>query len=55
MKPNRLLQDIPRSATKTSPNLRLNPPEGEEQPQDLRSEVFVYDRPHPDGSEEPLL
>ena len=45
-----------RSPTKTSPNLRLNPPEGEDQPQDLRSEVFVYGRPHPDGSEElPLM
>ena len=43
-----------RFATKTSPNLRLNQPEGENQPQDLRSEVFVYGRPHPDGSEEPL-
>ena len=40
-----------RSATKTSPNLRLNPPEGEDQPQDLTSDVFVYGRPHPDGSE----
>ena len=44
-----------RSATRTSPNLRLNPPEGEDQPQDLRSEVFVCGRPHPDGSGEPLL
>ena len=42
-----------RSAIKTSPNLRLNQPEGEDQPQDLSSEVFVYGRPHPDGSEEP--
>ena len=41
-----------RSATKTSPNLRLNPPEGKDQPQDLRSEMFAYGRPHPDGSEE---
>ena len=42
-----------RSATKTSPNLRLNPPEGEDQPQDLTSEMFVYDRPCPNVSEEP--
>ena len=42
-----------RSATKTSPNLRLNPPEGEDQPEDLRSEVFVYGRLHPDGFDEP--
>ena len=41
-----------RSATKTSPHLRLNPPGGEDQAQDLTSDVFVYGRPHPDGSEE---
>ena len=41
-----------RIAFKTSPNLRLNPPDREEQPQDLRFEAFVYGRPHPDGSEE---
>ena len=34
-----------RSATNTSPNLRLNPPEEADQPLDLRSEVFVYGRP----------
>ena len=37
-----------RSATKTSPNLRLDPPKGEDQPQDLTSDVFVYGRPNPD-------
>ena len=37
--------------TKTSPNLRLDPPKGEEQPQDLTSDVFVYGRPNPDGSD----
>ena len=42
-----------RSANKTSPNLRLDPPKGEDQPQDLTSELFLYGRPHPDGSEEP--
>ena len=31
-----------RSATKTSPNHRLDPPKGEDQPQDLTSDVFVY-------------
>ena len=36
--------------TKTSPNLRLAPPKGEDQPQDLTSDVFVYGRPNPDGS-----
>ena len=35
---------------KTSPNLRLAPPKGEDQPQDLTSDVFVYGRPKPDGS-----
>ena len=44
-----------RSANKTSPSLRLDPPKGEDQPQDLTSEVFVYGRLHPDGSEEPPL
>ena len=31
-----------RSPTKTSPNLRLNPAEWEDQPQDLTSDMFVY-------------
>ena len=45
-----------RSATKTSPNLRLDPPKGEDQPQDLTSDVFVYGRPNPDGSDNtPLM
>ena len=39
------------SATKTSPNLRLDPPKWEDQPQDLTSDVFVYGRPNPDGSD----
>ena len=37
--------------TKTSPNLRLDPPKGEDRPQDLTSDVFVYGRPNPDGSD----
>ena len=41
------------SATKTSPNLRLIPSEGEDQPKDLTSDVFVYGMPHPNGFEEP--
>ena len=41
-----------RSATKTTPNLWLDPPKGEDQPQDLTSDVFVYGRPRPDGSED---
>ena len=42
-----------RSATKTSSNLRLDPPQGEDQPQDLMtSDVFVSGRSHPDGSED---
>ena len=40
-------------ATKNSPILRLNAPEDEDQPQYLRSAVFVYGRHHPDGSAEP--
>ena len=44
-----------KSTNKTSPNLRLDPPKGEDQPQDLTSEVFVYGRLHCDGSEEPTL
>ena len=36
---------------KSSPNLRLDPPKGEDQPQDLTSDVFVYGRPNPDGSD----
>ena len=38
--------------TKTSPNLRLDPPKGEEQPHDLTSDVFVYDRPNPSNPDE---
>ena len=37
-----------RSTMKTSSNLRLDPPQGEDQPQDLISDVFVYGRSHPD-------
>ena len=44
-----------RSANKTSPNLMLDPPKGEAEPQDLTSVVFVYGRTHPDGSEETTL
>ena len=40
-----------RVATKTSPNLRLDPPKGEDQQQNLTSDVFVYGRPNPDGSD----
>ena len=46
-----IIRSAVRSATKTSPNLRLDPPKGEDQPQDLTSDVFVYGRPNPDGSE----
>ena len=38
--------------TKTSPNLRLDPPKGVDQPQDVTSDVFVYGRPNPDGSDD---
>ena len=46
-----VIRSAVRSATKTSPNLRLDPPKGEDQPQDLTSDVFVYGRPNPDGSD----
>ena len=36
--------------TQTSPNLRLDPPQGEHQPHDLTSDVFVYGRPNLDES-----
>ena len=29
----------------------MDPPKGEDQPQDLTSDVFVYGRPNPDGSD----
>ena len=48
----RVINLLGRSTFKTSPYLRLNPPEGEDQPQDMRSEVFVYGRPHPDGEDQ---
>ena len=46
-----IIRSAVRSATKTSPNLRLDPPKGEDQPHDLTSDVFVYGRPNPDGSD----
>ena len=46
-----IIRSAVRSATKTSPNLRLDPPQGEDQPPDLTSDVFVYGRPNPDGSD----
>ena len=46
-----IIRSAVRSATKTSPNLRLDPPQGEDQPQDLTYDVFVYGRPNPDGSD----
>ena len=45
-----IIRSAVRSATKTSPNLRLDPPKGED-PSDLTSDVFVYGRPNPDGSD----
>ena len=38
--------------TKTSPDLRLDPPKGEDQPHDLTSDVFVYGRPNPPNPDE---
>ena len=53
MKSNVAQHDIitVRSDTRTSPNLRLDPPKGKDQPQDLTSDVFVYGSPNPDGSD----
>ena len=47
-----IIRSAVRSATKSSSNLTLDPPQGEDQPQDLTSDVFVYGRSHPDGSED---
>ena len=47
-----ITRSVVRSATKTTPNLRLDQPKWEDQPQDLTSDVFVCGRPHPDGSED---
>ena len=49
--PGEPITHVPLHDTKTSPNLRLDPPKGEDQPQDLTSDVFVYGRPNPDGSD----
>ena len=49
---------IPPSLSKkqTSPTFRLVPPQGEDQPHDLTSDVFVYGRPNLDESDNtPLL
>ena len=46
-----IIRSAVRSATKTSPNLRLDPPQGEDQPHNLTSDVFVYGRPNPDGTD----
>ena len=48
-----IIRSAVRSATKTSPNLRLDPLQGEDQPQDLTSDVFVYGMPNPDGTDNP--
>ena len=47
-----LTRSAVRSATKTSSNLSLDPPQGEGQPKYLTADVFVYGRSHPDGSED---
>ena len=38
--------------TTTSPNLRLDPPRGEDQPHDMTSDVFVYSWPNPPNPDE---
>ena len=50
-KSNVAQHDIITLTTKKSPKLRLDPPKGEDQTQDLTSDVFVYGRTNPDGSD----
>ena len=42
------LPHVIKHETKSSPNFRLDPPQGEDQPHDLTSDVFVYGRPNHD-------
>ena len=49
--PGKPITHVHLHGTKTYPNLRLDPPKGEDQPQDVTSDVFVYGRPNPDGSD----
>ena len=46
--PGEPLTHVHMHETKPSPNLRLDPPQGEDQPHDLTSDVFVYGRPNLD-------
>ena len=49
--PGKPITHVHQRDTKTSPNLRLDPPKGEDQPHDMTSDVFVYGRPNPAGSD----
>ena len=51
LSPGEPITHVQMHGTKTYPNLRLDPPKGEDQPQDVTSDVFVYIRPNPDGSD----
>ena len=44
--PGEPLPHVHMHETKPSPNFRLDPPQGEDQPHDLASDVFVYGRPN---------
>ena len=46
-----IIRSAVRSDTMTFPNFRLDPPQGEDQPQNLTSDVFVYGRSNPDRSD----
>ena len=48
-----IIRSAVRSATKTSANLRLDTPKGEDLQHDMTSDVFVYGRPNPDNT--PLM
>ena len=46
--PGETLPHVHMHETKPSPHFRLDPPQGEDQPHDLTSDVFVYGRPNLD-------
>ena len=48
LSPGEPLPHVHMHETKPSPNFRLDPPQGEDQPHDLTSDVFVYGRPNLD-------
>ena len=53
--PGEPLPHVQPHETKPSPNFRLDPPQGKDQPHDLTSDVFVYGRPNLDEFGSDLL